>query len=47
MYKRAIILKAVFDDSDPMTDYWYPDRTIFEWIILPIEKSEKITEGKY
>jgi hypothetical protein len=46
MYKRAIILKAVFDDSDFMTDYWYPDRTIFEWIILPIEKSEKITEGK-
>jgi hypothetical protein len=46
MYKRAIVLKAVFDDSDHMTDYWYPDRTIFEWIIYPIEINERITRNK-
>ena len=46
MYKRAIVLKAVFDDSDPMTDYWHPDKTIFEWEIFPIDVKERITKNK-
>jgi hypothetical protein len=45
MMADMIVLRAVFDDSDPMADYYHPDRAIFEWYVCDLE-GKMVTEAK-
>ena len=40
-----IVLKAVFDDSDMMTDYFNSDRPFGEWYVCDLE-GKRVTQGK-
>lgn len=39
-----VVLKAVFDDSDIMVDYFNSDRSMFSWFVCDLEG--RVTEGK-
>jgi len=42
---RIVVLEAVFDDSDIMTDYFHRDRPLKEWFVCELE-GKVVTEAK-
>ncbi len=44
-YQRVIVLRAVYDDSDLMTDYYHPDHSLEEWYVCDL-KGKRVTESK-
>jgi len=44
-YQRVIVLRAVYDDSDSMTDYYHPDHSLEEWYVCDLQ-GKRVTEPK-
>ena len=45
LYKLVYVLRATFDDSDIMTDYFNRDRSLDEWFVAQFEGT-RVTESK-
>ena len=44
-YEKCIVLEAVYNDSEPQTDYFHRDARLKEWFIAKLE-GKKVTEAK-
>lgn len=44
MSHPCITVQVVYDDSDPMTDYYAPDRPLYKWRVLELGERPRITE---
>ena len=40
----CVTLEVVYDDSDSMTDYYAPDRTLWKWRLMDVGPRPRITE---